>query len=213
MPKPAAGFYQSQVDPAKQPVIIPMFFWDQQGAHPGPQSMIASNCEQLELYINGTRVATALPARNSPLYQHLRYPPFLVTLPDILIGNQSEDLLIQGYIGGQRVAEAKMSANPDGDHLAIAADDDTIDADGSDVTRIVFRASDEYGNLIRTTSGLVTLTINGPGTLVGDNPFEFGAYGGLGAVWVRSMSGRPGAITVTAAHPVLGSAHVSVQAQ
>jgi len=213
VPKPAAAIYQAQVDPAKQPVIIPMFFWDQQGANPGPAAMIASNCEQLTIFINGNRVATALPAADSPLYNRLTYPPFLVTLPGLLIGDQPEELLIQGYVGGQRVAEAKMSANPAGDHLAIAVDDNEIDADGSDVTRVVFRAVDSYGNLIRTGNGLVTLTISGPGVIVGDNPFEFGAYGGLGAVWVRSVSGQPGTITVTAAHPVLGSAHVSVQSQ
>ena len=46
---------------------------------------------------------------------------------------------------------------------------------------------------------------------VGDNPFEFGQYGGLGAVWIRSLAGQPGAITLTANHPLLGQAEVQVR--
>jgi hypothetical protein len=49
--------------------------------------------------------------------------------------------------------------------------------------------------------------------LVGDNPFAFGAYGGLGAVWVRSLPGQPGTITVTATQQDLGRAQVRVQSQ
>jgi beta-galactosidase len=75
----------------------------------------------------------------------------------------------------------------------------------------VFRGADSYGNQRRVTSGQVTLQITGPGALIGDNPFAFGAYGGLGAVWVRSVAGQPGTITVSAAHPTLGSASVRLR--
>jgi beta-galactosidase len=90
-------------------------------------------------------------------------------------------------------------------------DDPAIVADGSDATRAVFRAVDAFGNQRRYSTGLVTLSLSGPATLVGDNPFAFGEYGGLGAVWIRSQAGRPGTITLTANHPVLGQA--SVQAR
>jgi hypothetical protein len=42
-------------------------------------------------------------------------------------------------------------------------------------------------------------------------PFEFGQYGGLGAVWIRSLAGQPGAITLTAGYPLLGQAEVQVR--
>jgi beta-galactosidase len=42
--------------------------------------------------------------------------------------------------------------------------------------------------------------------LVGDNPFDFAAAGGAGAVWIRSRPGEPGTVVVRASHPVLGSA-------
>jgi len=106
-----------------------------------------------------------------------------------------------------------MSAGPAGDALAMAADNAIISADGSDATRVVFRAVDAFGNQRRHGSGEVALTLSGPAALVGDNPFAFGQYGGLGAVWIRSRAGQPGTITLTANHPLLGWAEVQVRSE
>jgi len=97
--------------------------------------------------------------------------------------------------------------------LAMAVDDSVILADGSDATRAVFRATDAYGNQRRYASGQVALSLSGPATLVGDNPFAFGQYGGLGAVWIRSQAGQTGAIALTASHPLLGQAEVHVKSE
>jgi len=214
VPKPGAAIYQSQGDPAVRPVIIPVFLWEASGAVPAPSptAMIASNCEQLEVFIDGRHVATALPALGSPLYSGLIHPPFLVHLPRH-IPNGIPELLVQGFIGGQQVTQLRMSANPAGDALGMTVDDTTISADGSDATRAVFRAIDAYGNQRRYGSGEVALTLSGPATLIGDNPFAFGQYGGLGAVWIRSLAGQPGAITLTASHPLLGRAEVQVRSE
>jgi beta-galactosidase len=214
VPKPAAGIYQSQVDPSVRPVIIPVFFWENGGAvpAPAPTAMIASNCERLEIFIGAEHVASAQPALGSPLYGGLSYPPFLVRLPRRTPA-PTPDLLIEGFVGGQQMAELRMSANLAGDALGMAVDHPTISADGSDATRAVFRAIDAYGNQRRYASGTVTLSLSGPATLVGDNPFAFGQYGGLGAAWIRSLAGQPGAITLTASHPLLGQAEVQVRSE
>ncbi len=214
--KPGAAIYQTQGDPAVRPVIIPVFFWEtaglvpSSGPGPGQTAMIASNCERLEVFIGGTLVASALPAAGSPLYGGLAHPPFLIRLPQRL-PKPAPDLLIQGFAGGQPVARVRMSADPGGDALAMTVDDTTISADGSDATRAVFRAIDTFGNQRRYGSGQVALNLSGPATLVGDNPFAFGQYGGLGAVWIRSLAGQPGAITLIASHPLLGQAEVQVR--
>ena len=212
VPKPGAAIYQAQGDPAVRPVIVPVFFWEAAGAVPAPgqTAMIASNCERLEVFIGRTQVASAQPATSSPLYGGLAHPPFLVRLPKRL-PKPPPDLLIRGFAGGRPVAQVRMSAHPGGDALAMAVDDTTISADGSDATRVVFRAIDAFGNQRRYRSGQVALTLSGPATLLGDNPFEFGQYGGLGAVWIRSLAGQPGAITLTASHPLLGQAEVQVR--
>jgi beta-galactosidase len=214
IPKPGAAIYQTQGDPAVRALIIPVFFWEAGGAVPAPSpvAMIASNCQQLEVFIDGTHVASALPAFDSPRYSGLTHPPFLVRLPRH-IPNATPQLLVQGFADGRQVAQLRMSANPAGDALGMAVDDTTIAADGSDATRAVFRAIDAHGNQRRYGSGEVTLTLSGPATLVGDNPFAFGRYGGLGAVWIRSLAGQPGAITLTASHPLLGQAEVQVRSE
>jgi beta-galactosidase len=211
IPKPGAAMYQTQLDPRVRPLIVPAFFWEPGGAQPAGQVvMIASNCEQLEIFIGARHVTTALPAVDNQLYSNLSYPPFLVSLP---VTVTLDDLRVQGYVNGQQVAELKMSADTSLDYLRVQADDGAITADGSDMTRVVFRAADAYGNQRRYPDGEVTLSVAGPGELIGDNPFAFGEYGGLGAVWVRSTTGGHGTITVTAVHPALGSGSVQVHSE
>jgi beta-galactosidase len=127
---------------------------------------------------------------------------------------------LEVFIGGTQVASLRPAtssplygglAHPGGDALAMAVDDTTLSADGSDATRVVFRAVDAFGNQRRDRSGQVVLALSGPAMLLGDNPFDFGQYGGLGAVWIRSRAGQPGAITLTASHPLLGQAEVQVR--
>jgi beta-galactosidase len=212
VPKPGAAIYQSQVDPGVRPVIVPVFFWEPAGIVPvpAPTAMIASNCERLEIFINGAHVATGRPAAGASPYGHLAYPPFLVHLPARPPGRMPE-LMIEGYVGSQQVTELRMSSNPAGDTLAMSVDDATIVANGSDATRAVFRAIDQYGNLRRYPAGEVTLTLTGPAALIGDNPFAFGDYGGLGAVWIRSLAGQTGTITLAASLPQLGQARVELR--
>jgi len=214
VPKPGAAIYQSQGDPAVRPVIIPVFFWEASGAVPvpSPTAMIASNCQRLEIFIGDLHVTSAVPAFDSPLYSSLAHPPFLVRLP-AKIPNPAPDLVVRGFAGGRQVAELRMSADPAGDTFTMTVDDTVLTADGSDATRAVFRATDTHGNQRRFGSGQVTLALSGPATLIGDNPFEFGRYGGLGAVWIRSQAGQPGAITLTASHPQLGQAEVQVRSE
>ena len=208
--KPGAAIYLSQVDPQVRPVIVPVFFWDFEGgatpAGPGPDTMIATNCEQVEVFVGGEHAGTGTPMLASEMYGHLAYPPTLVDLT--VARNSHPELRIEGYVGGQQVAVARMTADPAGDHLAMTVDDTMITGDGSDATRIVFRAVDAYGNQRRYGTGEVTLRADGPVDLIGDNPFEFGAYGGLGAVWARSRPGTTGPVTVTAEHRLLGRARV-----
>lgn len=52
----------------------------------------------------------------------------------------------------------------------------------------------------------------GLATLIGDNPFAFGGYGGVGGAFLRSKPGQTGPISVTAHHSRLGWATVQVTA-
>ncbi|HEY5317580.1 MAG TPA: glycoside hydrolase family 2 TIM barrel-domain containing protein [Solirubrobacteraceae bacterium] len=226
VPKPGAAFYRSQLDPAIRPVILPVFFWDfgpnSPPAGPGPKTMIATNCDHLELYVGGTHIATGIPDTQD--FPNLAHPPVYVDLtnvgvpqllgglglPGTLDGALLPDLRIDGYVGAQVVSSLLMSADPSRDRLSLVVEDSSIEAGGTDMTRITFRALDAYGNQRPYPSGDVTLTLTGPATLIGDNPFPFSAYGGVGGAFVRSEPGGDGVVTVTADHPTLGQATGSV---
>ena len=211
VPKFAAGLYASQADPGVRPVIAPAFCWDfgpgSPTGGPGAGAMIATNCDRLDLYVGGRLVTTATPDRAR--YGGLAHPPVFADLT--VDGAGLPELRIAGYVGGREVASLSMSADRSGDRLAMTADHAAIDADGSDATRITFRAVDAYGNQRPRASGEVTLSLLGPARLVGDNPFDFGGYGGVGGAFVRSLPGPAGLVTVTAWHATLGRAGVRVR--
>jgi beta-galactosidase len=69
---------------------------------------------------------------------------------------------------------------------------------------------DSYGAPRPYVGGQIQLSVTGPGVLIGDNPFDFAGTGAAGAVWLRTLPGSAGTVTVRAAHPVLGSAAVTI---
>ncbi len=220
VPKPGAAFYQSQVDPRVRPVILPVFFWDfgagspmKGDGGPGPNSMIATNLDRLEIYVGGQHVATGTPDQQQ--FGSLAYPPVFVDLTVTSddsgdSGTSLPELRIDGYLGQHLAATTRMAADTSGDRLSLTADDTAIEADGSDATRITFRAVDAHGNHRPNVTGDVSLTLTGPAVLVGDNPFAFGEYGGVGGAFVRSVPGQAGLVRVTAEHASLGRAAVQV---
>jgi beta-galactosidase len=212
IPKPAAAIYRAQLDPRARPVIEPVFCWDfgpgSPPHGPGPDAMIATNCERLEIFAGPEHIATGFP--DHARFGGLAYPPVFADLT--VDGSGRPELRIDGYLGGQLVASARLSADPARDRLGLAADHASITADGTDATRVTFRALDAYGNQRPHVSGDVTMRLAGPAILVGDNPFPFGDYGGAGGGFVRSRPDRPGLITVTARHPTLGQDTVTVTA-
>ena len=209
--KPGAAIYQSQLDPKLRPVIQPAFYWDFGSSFSVTtltSAMICSNLDHLEIYVGGSLFTTVTP--DTAGYPHLPYPPSFCDFSEVPGGSLPE-LRIDGYLNGAPVASRTFSADTSKDRLAVTADDAALTADGTDATRVEFRAADEYGNPRPYVTGSVSLSVSGPGVLIGDNPFAFGDTGGVGAVWVRTLPGSGGTVTVTASHPVLGSGTATIK--
>ncbi|HSZ38331.1 MAG TPA: glycoside hydrolase family 2 TIM barrel-domain containing protein [Trebonia sp.] len=211
VPKPGAAIYQAQIAPEVTPVIAPAFYW-----HFGAESpitslasaMIASNLDELEVFVGGAPFLTVTPDTTD--YGSLPYPPSFVDFSGV-DGAQRPELRIDGYLNGRKVATRLFDPDPANDRLEMTADDSVIAADGSDATRVVFRAVDRYGNARPYVAGPVTLKLQGAAVLVSDNPFQFGDTGGVAAAWIRSLPGAPGTVTLRASHPSLGTAQVTVR--
>lgn len=213
LPKLGASFYRSQVDPSVRPVIEPNFYWDfgpQSPQGPGEHAAIFSNCDRLMLSIDGKEIATIEPDRVN--YPHLKYPPFFADLKLDLKqdGAAHPELRIDGYVGAARVLSRCFSSDSSADRLKLHAEDEELEADGTDMTRVIFAVVDKFGAQRAFATGAVTLTLRGPGTMVGDNPFLLDANGGAGAVYVRTVNGSAGVVNVTASHPTLGASTAQI---
>lgn len=209
LPKLGASFYRSQVHPAVRPVIEPNFYWDfgpQSSSGPGEHAAIFSNCDRLKLSIDGKTIATIEPDRAG--YPHLKYPPFFADLK--MDGAVHPELRIDGYVGAARVLSRSFSSDTSSDRLWLHADDEELEGDGIDMTRVAFAAVDKFGAQRPFAVGEVTLAVHGEGTIVGDNPFSLDANGGAGAAYIRSAPGATGTIRVTASHASLGTASVEI---
>jgi beta-galactosidase len=210
IPKLGASFYMAQIDPKIRPVIEPNFYWDF-GPHtpsgPGKKAAIFSNCDRLDLFINGTLHVTVHPDRAN--FPHTRYPPFFADLS--MDGSGKPEIRIDGYVGNSRVLSRSFSSDPAKDQLLLSADGKRLAGDGIDAIRLEFKAADRYGACRPFAAGKVGLEIEGPGKIMGDNPFEWEASGGVGAVWMKATGCEAGRIRVTATHSVLGRASVEIE--
>lgn len=203
VPKLGAAFYQAQVSPKLQPVIAPAFYWDfgpQTPSGPGKNAAIFSNCDRLEIFVGGKRVATLEPDRTA--YPHLDYPPYFCDLT--VDGAEHPDLRIDGYVADRLALSRSFSSDPSHDQFLLHADDDELSGDGSDATRLAFQVTDRFGAPRPFAGDEVRFEIAGPGTIIGDNPFQLSPSGGAGAVWIRTVPGGTGRIDLTAAHSSLG---------
>jgi beta-galactosidase len=207
LPKAAAGFYKSQCEPNEEIVLETAFNWssgDHSGAG-GPGIVpVCSNCEHLKVYIAGSLHGEADPDRKA--FANLKYPPFMVDLSNLPLDPWG-DLRIDGYIGGKVVISKSYSGRGMDAKLLVEPDDVALFGDGSDVTRVVLRVADEFGNTQQFASGVVTLTLEGPGEIIGENPF--GLVGGAGAVWIKTKA-EAGVIHLTAKHQYLAEQKVEI---
>jgi beta-galactosidase len=203
-PKPAAGFYKSQCDPAEEVVLEPAFHWARGDESIGfSKAMVCSNCDHIKFYIDNALVVEADPDRTQ--FAHLRYPPFVVQLGELF--HKWGDLRIEGYIEGKRVISKSLSGTGVDMKFALLPDDTELVADGADSTRIVLRVTDEFGSVRPFANDAISFALEGPADLIGDNPFSL--IGGTGAIWIRAQQ-KPGKVRIAAIHPRLGTEQAEI---
>lgn len=211
IPKPAAGFYRSQCDPEEEVMLEPGFHWSiGDGSDYGGQGqgVIFSNCDRLRLYISDRFQAEIKPDRER--FGNLPHPPFFFsdlsgTAPWRRVWG---DLRIDGYLGDRKVVSRTLSSKGVDQGFYVEPDDAALLGDGIDATRVVLRVTDEFGAPRPFATGAIELTLEGPGEIVGENPFAL--VGGAGAVWIRTREAE-GTIVLRAKHPVLGTRTVRIE--
>jgi beta-galactosidase len=206
-PKPAAGFYKSQCDPEEEVVLELAFHWAPSDEAGGlSKGVICSNCDHIKIFVGGKLVLEADPDHTQ--FAHLRYPPFVVDFGEVLDDGWG-DLWIEGHIQGKAVIEKRYSGLGVDQKFELMADDTRLIGDGVDATRVVLRVADEHGNVRPFANAAVMLEIDGPGEIIGDNPFVL--VGGTGAVWIRTKE-QAGTVRLRATHPRLGRQELQLDA-
>jgi beta-galactosidase len=204
-PKPAAGFYKSQCDPADEIVLEPAFHWARGDASVGfSKAVVCSNCERLKFYIDDKMIAEVEPDRKQ--FAHLQYAPFVLEMGELF--HKWGDLRIEGYIQGKQVIAKNMSGKGVDEKFLLLPDDQELVADGADSTRVVMRVTDEFGCVKAFANDAIKLELEGPAEIVGDNPFPL--IGGTGAVWVRAQE-TAGKLRLRAIHPNLGAQQIEIE--
>jgi beta-galactosidase len=216
-PKPAAGFYKSQCDPAEEVVLEPAFHWARGDESVGfTKAVFCSNCDHLQISARANSdpanpwvpVAEIDPDREE--FEHLKYPPFILDLNKIDLKKLRAawgDLRVEGFINGKQVISKSLSGRGVDTVFALVSDDRELHADGADTTRVVLRVTDEFGAIRTYANDPIVLTLEGPGKLIGDNPFSL--IGGTGAVWIRAGE-ESGVLRLTAKHPRLGAQKIEI---
>lgn len=210
IPKLGASFYQSQGDPQLNPSIHPNFYWDfgvKCPKGPGKNVAIFSNCDSLKLFIDNKSYATLYP--DSKGFQNLKHPPFFTDL-DFNNGQNNPELRIDGYLNGKLVTTRSFSSDHRQDMFTFESDDSELIGNGSDATRVVFRVTDKFGAPRPFAESEIKFNIKGPGTIVGDNPFNLTESGGAGAIWIKTKSNSTGQILLQVNHPILGTKLIKI---
>lgn len=209
IPKMAASFYSSQLDPKEKVVLEPATLWARGERSIGGvlPLVIFTNCDEVEVIVAGELVGKFAPAKET--YPGIKHPPVIIEeIPSTgAWGSSWYSAKFIGYLDGKQVASKQFAKNPVPTEILAQADDHQIDADGIDATRIVFKLVDQAGNLLPYSNEPIQIDVEGEGELIG--PTLTSLIGGCIGAWVKS-SEEAGQIKVTAKTTSLTSKSVII---
>jgi beta-galactosidase len=209
-PKFAAFAYASQSDISEGPVLKPVTFWARGERNIGGvlPLIILTNCDEVELFLNGR----SLGRQTMPRYSELKWK----------VPYQPGTLSAKGYDGGKPVAETQVETTGAPATVQLAADRPTIHADGADVAVISIAVQDAEGRVVPVADNHVSFSVEGPARIIGvgngdpnshepDKATARSLYNGYAQVIVQSEKGGAGMLMLRATSPGLTAATAALQ--
>ena len=194
-PKYAAWFYMSQCAPETRGVLKAASVGSMGERSKGGVApfTVFTNYDCIRIYAGDRELGTYYPARDR--FPGLAHPPIIAEEGlGFLWGENWKGLRVEAWWQGEPVETLELPASPYAARLTAAADDSALWADGTDVTRVIFRLEDEAGNLLPFNQAVLQLSLEGDGTLIG--PALLPMPGGLVGTWVRAGD-RPDTLCLT----------------
>lgn len=151
-PKDVAYYFKSWW--IEEPVLHLFPHWNWPGKENQEISVwVYSNCEEVELFLNGKSLGRKTMKRNSHLEWPVTYTP--------------GTLLARGYKGGKEILTNKVETTGNPASGQLIPNRTTLDADGEDVAIITVQVNDANGRPVPTASNEILFTIEGPGKIIG----------------------------------------------
>lgn len=137
-----------------EPVLHIFPHWNLEG-HEGEAVDVwaYSNCEEVELFVNGKSLGRKKMERNGHLSWSTVYKP--------------GTLKAVGYIAGKKVLTETVATAGEPALLRLTADRSVIQADGRDVSVLKIEVLDKKGNIVPTANVNVNIRLDGPGRIIG----------------------------------------------
>lgn len=192
-----------------EPVLHLLPHWNWQGRE-GEEIEVwcHSNCERVELLLNGVPLGARDVARNRHVEWRVPYQPGV--------------LEARGYRGGALASIARRETAGPPARLAIVAERNAIAGDGEDCAVVAVHVLDAQGRLAPRADDAISFSVRGPGEIIGvgnGNPTSLEpdkasarrAFNGLAMAIVQARR-APGRIRITASAQGLAPASLSIAA-
>ncbi len=151
---PKDNFYYYQSWWNQQTVLHLLPHWNWPGKE-GQEIQVTcySNCDEVELFLNGKSMGRQIMPLNSHLDWKVKYEP--------------GTLLAKGYKAGKEIAQSKVETTGTPVGVKLIPDRKVINADGEDVSMITVAVVDAQGRIVPTADNEISFETNAAGHLLG----------------------------------------------
>jgi beta-galactosidase len=151
---PKDSFYYFRAWWQPEPVLHIFPHWTWPGKDGQEISVWAySNCEEVELFLNGNSLGRKRMTRNSHLEWRVNYSPGV--------------LMARGYAGGREILQDRCETAGAPAGVVVGSNKTRTLANGEDVVVVSVRVCDSAGRPIPTADNEVAFELNGPGRILG----------------------------------------------
>jgi beta-galactosidase len=151
---PKDGYYAYKAAWSNESVVHIFPHWNWPGKEGDSiQVHCYTNCEEVELFLNGKTMGKQKAIPYTKLIWKLIYKP--------------GKLEAKGYKGGKLVTKDIVETTTDPAQVSLNSDCTKLKADGCDVAVIKVAIKDAKGRVVPTANNLVTFSIGGPGKIIG----------------------------------------------
>ncbi len=151
---PKDNFYYYQAWWSDHPVLHLLPHWNWPGQEGREIEVWAhSNCEEVELFLNGVSQGRKKTVKNFHLEWKVKYAPGI--------------LLARGYTGGKEIITDKTKTTGAPQAVQLTPSQATLKADGEDVAIIAVSVTDAQGRPVPDASSHVHFELTGPGKILG----------------------------------------------